>query len=145
MTASDKPGLPAKAAGPVPAHYPALLGEIKARIRSAQYEALKAVNKELVQLYWDIGRVITERQAAGAHGQAVVKRLSADLQRQFPGIAGFSWRNLFYMTEFYAAYRDQPKLQPLVAIIGALMLDLEQEFHPKRPLRSLRSFAAKTS
>jgi predicted nuclease of restriction endonuclease-like (RecB) superfamily len=41
-----------------------------------------------------------------------------DLQSEFPGVAGFSWRNLFYMSEFYVAYRDLPKLQPLVAIIG---------------------------
>jgi predicted nuclease of restriction endonuclease-like (RecB) superfamily len=118
MTAANKPNLPVKAAIRLPSGYPVLLGEIKIRIRSAQYEALKAVNKELVQLYWDIGRVLTERQAAGAYGQTVVKRLASDLQQEFPGIAGFSWRNLFYMTEFYAAYRDQPKLQPLVAIIG---------------------------
>ena len=60
--------------------YPNLLTEIKARIRSAQYAALKTVNQELVGLYWDIGRMIVERQAAEAWGKAVVKRLSADLQ-----------------------------------------------------------------
>jgi len=60
----------------------------------------------------------TERQAAGAHGTAVVKRLAADLQAEFPGIVGFSWRNLFNMSEFFTAYRDKPKLQPLAAIIG---------------------------
>jgi hypothetical protein len=60
----------------------------------------------------------TERQATSVHGTAVVKRLAADLQAEFPGIIGFSWRNLFYMSEFFTAYRDEPKLQPLVAIIG---------------------------
>jgi predicted nuclease of restriction endonuclease-like (RecB) superfamily len=102
----------------LPGDYAILLGEIRERVRTAQYEALRAVNRELVGLYWDIGRIITGRQAAGMHGDAVVKRLSADLQAEFPGIAGFSWRNLFYMSEFYLAYRDAPKLQPLVAIIG---------------------------
>ena len=102
----------------LPAGYASLLAEIKDRIRSAQYEALRAVNKELVKLYWDIGRMTTERQATGVHGTAVVKRLAADLQAEFPGIVGFSWRNLFYMSEFFTAYRDKPKLQPLVAIIG---------------------------
>lgn len=48
----------------------------------------------------------------------VVKKLAVDLQSEFPGVAGFSWRNLFYMSEFYVAYRDLPRLQPLVAIIG---------------------------
>ena len=98
--------------------YGQLLAEIKERVRAAQYEALRAVNKELVTLYWAIGRMITKRQAAGAHGAAVVKRLAADLQAEFPGVSGFSWRNLFNMSEFFLAYREHPKLQPLVAIIG---------------------------
>ena len=102
----------------IPEDYASLLAEVKERVRAAQYDALKAVNKELVALYWDIGRMVTERQAAGAHGAAVVKRLAADLQLEFPGIIGFSWRNLFNMSEFFTAYRDKPKLQPLVAIIG---------------------------
>jgi predicted nuclease of restriction endonuclease-like (RecB) superfamily len=102
----------------IPEDYAGLLAEVKERVRAAQYDALKAVNKELVALYWDIGRIVTERQAAGAHGTAVVKRLAADLQVEFPGIVGFSWRNLFNMSEFFTTYRDEPKLQPLAAIIG---------------------------
>lgn len=102
----------------IPADYAALLAEVKERVRSAQYAALRAVNKELVGLYWDIGGLITERRASGSHGDAVVKRLALDLQAEFPGVAGFSWRNLFNMGEFYLAYRDLPKLQPLAAIIG---------------------------
>jgi predicted nuclease of restriction endonuclease-like (RecB) superfamily len=102
----------------IPEDYAGLLAEVKERVRAAQYDALKAVNKELVALYRDIGQMVTERQAAGAHGTAVVKRLAADLQLEFPGIVGFSWRNLFNMSEFFTAYRDKPKLQPLVAIIG---------------------------
>lgn len=100
------------------ADYGALLTAVKERVRTAQYAALKLVNKELVGMYWDVGRMLTERQAGGGHGDAVVKRLAQDLQLAFPGVAGFSWRNLFYMSEFYAAYRDFPKLQPLVATIG---------------------------
>lgn len=118
MIKPNKKALPLAPATRLPADYGKLLGEIKSRIRSAQYEAFKAVNRELVGLYWDIGQVITDRQAAGAHGDAVVKRLAWDLQKEFPGITGFSWRNLFNMSRFYIAYRDQPKLQPLVAIIG---------------------------
>jgi len=70
--------------------YPRLLSGIKERIRSAQYEALKAVNRELVGLYWDIGRMIVERQELGGWGKSVVERLSADLRREFPGVSGFS-------------------------------------------------------
>lgn len=98
--------------------YGRLLADIKERVRSAQYEALRAINRELVALYWDIGRMISEYQAAGAHGDAVVKQLALDLQGEFPGIMGFSWRNLFYMSEFFSAYHDNPKLQPLVATIA---------------------------
>jgi len=102
----------------LPADYSSVLGEIKERIRRAQYEALRAVNKELVALYWDIGRVIADRQADAAHGAAIVEQLAADLQLEFPGIGGYSRRNLFYMREFYLAYRELPKVQPLVAQIG---------------------------
>jgi len=98
--------------------YGRLLAEIKERVRSAQYEALRAVNKELVALYWDIGRMIVERQSIGLRGEAVVKRLAEDLQREFPAVRGFAWRNLFNMSGFFLAYRDYPKLQPLVAIIA---------------------------
>ena len=88
----------------IPDEYASLLTEVKERVRAAQYAALRAVNKELVALYWDIGRMTTERQATGAHGTAVVKRLAMDLQAEFPGITGFSWRNLFNMSEFFAAW-----------------------------------------
>jgi len=98
--------------------YPRLLTEIKERIRSAQYEALKAVNKELVGLYWDIGRMIVERQADSKHGSAIAEQLSRDLRSEFPGISGFSRRNIFYMREFYLLYRDDERVQPLVAQIG---------------------------
>src|SRR6266404_5950645 len=101
MTELTKKSSSLKMVNRLPTDYGKLLREIKARIRSAQYEALKAVNKELVALYWDVGRVITERQIVGAHGDAVVKRLAFDLQKEFPGVAGFSWRNLFNMSRFY--------------------------------------------
>ena len=102
----------------LPADYVSLLEEVKARVRVAQYAALKTVNKELVGLYWDIGRLIAERQIDSTHGDAVVERLTRDLQAEFPGLAGFSRRNVFYMREFYLLYRDLPKVQPLVAQIG---------------------------
>lgn len=98
--------------------YSRLLTEIKERIRSAQYEALKAVNKELVGLYWDIGRMIVERQKGATWGKAVVERLAADLQKELPGIRGFSARNIWYMRVLHVTYATQPKLQPLVAEIG---------------------------
>jgi len=98
--------------------YPRLLSEIKERIRSAQYEALKAVNKELVGLYWDIGRIIVERQETEGWGKSVVKRLSADLREEFPGVSGFSVQNLWYMRQFYSEYHGNERLQPLVGEIA---------------------------
>jgi len=98
--------------------YPRLLTEIKERIRSAQYEALKAVNKELVGLYWDIGRMIAERQETEGWGKSVVKRLSADLRQEFPGVSGFSVQNLWYMRQFYSEYHGNERLQPLVGEIA---------------------------
>ncbi|MDZ7793548.1 MAG: PDDEXK nuclease domain-containing protein [Spirochaetia bacterium] len=98
--------------------YARLLVEIKERVRSAQYEAFKAVNKELVGLYWDIGQIIVERQADAKHGSSIAEQLSKDLRAEFPGIGGFSRRNIFYMREFYLLYRDDERVQPLVAQIG---------------------------
>jgi len=100
------------------ADYAVLLAEVKERIRSAQYEALKAVNKELVALYWDIGKLIAVRQTNADHGAAIAEQLAADLRQEFPGVSGYSRRNVFYMREFYLAYCDLPKVQPLVAQIG---------------------------
>jgi len=102
----------------IPSDYAALLAEVKERVRAAQYAALKAVNKELVTLYWDIGRLIASRQADAAHGAAIAEQLAADLRQEYPGVSGYSRRNVFYMREFYLAYRDSPKVQPLVAQIG---------------------------
>jgi hypothetical protein len=92
-----------------------LLQEIKQRVRAAQYEALKAVNKELIGLYWDIGRMIVDRQRGSSWGRSVVDQLAKDLQAEFPGIRGFSARNIWYMRSFYLHYRKNEKLQPLVA------------------------------
>jgi len=94
------------------------LGEVKERIRSAQYEALKAVNKELVGLYWDIGRMIVERQDVEGWGKAVVEQLAADLRTEFPGVGGFSASNLWRMKAFFEAYTGLEKLAPLVREIG---------------------------
>ena len=129
----------------IPADYAALLAEVKERVRSAQYAALKAVNKELVTLYWDIGRLIEERQRGGTWGKSIVATLAGDLQQEFPGIQGFSAQNLWYMRQFYLAYHGHEKLQPLVgeiswakhlAILGKCKDPLEREFY----IRMTRKF-----
>ena len=62
---------------------------IKEKIRLVQYEALKEVNTQLIRLYWEIGRDISERQVE-SWGKSIVTVLSKELQKEFPGISGFS-------------------------------------------------------
>jgi predicted nuclease of restriction endonuclease-like (RecB) superfamily len=102
----------------LPVDYTVLLAEVKERIQSAQYEALKVVNKELVALYWDIGKLIVGRQKREGWGKSVVERLANDLQNEFLGIGGFSTSNLWRMKGFCDAYADYPKLAPRVREIG---------------------------
>lgn len=102
----------------IPADYAALLAEIKDRVRAGQYEALRSVNKELIALYWDIGRMIEERQEGESWGKSVVASLAGDLQQEFPGIQGFSAQNLWRMRQFYQAYAGSEKLSPLVREIS---------------------------
>jgi len=118
--------------------YKKLLTEIKERIFKAQYEALKRVNKEHIALCWFIGEKIVEKQQSNNWGKSIVETLSKDLQNEFPGIKGFSERNLWNMRSFFLAYKDNKKLQPLVAeiswvknviIISKCKDDLEREFY----------------
>ncbi len=102
----------------LPPEYAEILAALKERVRSAQYAALKAVNTELVGLYWDIGCMLVERQTDGTWGKSVVQQLAVDLQQAFPGVGGFSASNLWRMKAFFDAYRDQEKLAPLVREIG---------------------------
>jgi predicted nuclease of restriction endonuclease-like (RecB) superfamily len=81
----------------LPSDYGHLLQSLKERIRSAQLRASLAVNRELVLLYWQIGRDILNRQTQEGWGAKVIERLSQDLKQAFPDMKGFSPRNLKYM------------------------------------------------
>jgi predicted nuclease of restriction endonuclease-like (RecB) superfamily len=98
--------------------YVVFLREIKQRIRASQYEALKAVNHEMIRLYWDIGRMIVEKQEKEGWGKAVVETLSGDLQKEFPGVQGYSVDNLWRMRKLFLNFRDNVKLAPLVQEIS---------------------------
>jgi len=98
--------------------YGNLLGDIRERIRSAQYAALRTVNRELIELYWDIGRMIVEKQTGGSWGKSVVEQLAKDLRTEFPGIRGFSSQNLWKMKQFYESYAGNEKLSTLSREIG---------------------------
>ena len=102
----------------VTAEYRTFFKEIKERIHKAQYDAFKSVNKELINLYWDIGKSIVAKQEKLGWGKSIVETLARDLQKEFPGIQGFSARNLWNMRTFYLTYKDSQKLQPLVAEIS---------------------------
>lgn len=129
----------------LPSDYSNLLAEIKERVCSAQYEALKTVNAELVGLYWDIGRMIVGKKESEGWGRSVVEQLASDLRGEFPGVGGFSASNLWRMKAFFEAYTGLEKLAPLVREIGwshnLVILErckdtLEREFY----LRMTRKF-----
>ena len=120
--------------------YKQFLAEVKDRIFKAQYEALKRVNRQLIELYWDIGRMIVERQNEHGWGKSVVQNLAEDLQKEFPGIRGFSSSNLWRMKLFFETYNENEKLAPLVreiswshniVILEKCKDDLEKEFYTK--------------
>jgi predicted nuclease of restriction endonuclease-like (RecB) superfamily len=112
MARSPKNALTSLAAG-----YPEFLGELKTRIQSARLSAARAVNRELILLYWDLGRGIVEKQRELGWGKAVVETLGRDLQKAFPKTTGFSGRNLWYMRQFFEAYSSPEFLQQAVAEI----------------------------
>lgn len=75
------------------------ISEIKTKVRNAQYEAMKAVNVALINLYWEIGKSIAEKQSE-SWGKSIVPTLSKELQNEFPGVGGFSVGNLWLMDSF---------------------------------------------
>ncbi len=100
--------------GLVPEGYKELLGDLKERIRAAQVRAALSVNRELILLYWQIGRAIAARQEEHGWGAQVIARLSADLHHAFPDMRGFSPRNLQYMRTFAGAYPEPQIAQQLL-------------------------------
>jgi predicted nuclease of restriction endonuclease-like (RecB) superfamily len=99
----------------VPTEYQTFLQNIKTQVQQAQLKAVMAVNKELILLYWHIGKEILKRQEIEGWGMGVIDRLSADLHATFPQMRGFSARNLGYMKVFAKTYPDETILQTLSA------------------------------
>ena len=83
-------------------------------IRQARNNAIKAVNTELINLYWEIGAHISQKVEASEWGKSVVKELAIFIQQTDPQLKGFSDKNLWRMKQFYETYKDEPKLSPLV-------------------------------
>ena len=101
----------------VPSGYPELLESLKERVRTAQVRAALAVSRELVLLYWSIGRDILARQEREGWGTHVIERLGRDLQTAFPGVGGFSPRSLKYMRTFAEAWPEEEKVQQVAALL----------------------------
>jgi predicted nuclease of restriction endonuclease-like (RecB) superfamily len=99
----------------LPADYPTFFADLKERIRQAQHKAAVSVNREMIQLYWKIGRDILNNQEKLGWGSKVIDQLSQDLRRDFPGMKGFSVRNLKYMQAFAAAYPEEEFVQQVAA------------------------------
>jgi len=98
-------------------HYLAFLDDVKSEIRKARTQVARAANRELIQLYWTLGKAIADKQEQLGWGKSVVEQLAKDLQKNFEGRRGFSTQNLWYMRQFYIEYQDDPNLQQLVGEI----------------------------
>jgi predicted nuclease of restriction endonuclease-like (RecB) superfamily len=101
----------------LPNDYASVLKELKERIQSERLRVTLAANSVMVLLYWDIGRIIVERQQQQGWGAKIIDRISFDLKHSFPEISGFSPRNLKYMRKFAEAWPDQTIVQRTVAQI----------------------------
>ena len=101
------------------ADYAPFLVAVKERVRHARTSAAQAVNRDLVELCWDIGKGIVEKQQAAGWGNAVVERLAADQRAAFPEMSGFLSANLWAMRRVYVEYGCDPILQQLVEEIAA--------------------------
>ena len=95
---------------PPPPDFHTVLGLIQA----ARSRAVAAVNTTLIELYWSLGEYLTQKISRDGWGEGTVEDLAATIQRRYPGVTGYSARNLWRMSQFYETYRDQPKLSPLV-------------------------------
>jgi predicted nuclease of restriction endonuclease-like (RecB) superfamily len=120
---------------PEPEGYVNCLSDLKTRICKAQLQAALSVNRELVLLYWQIGRDIRDRQSAQGWGAKVIDRLAHDLRIAFPTMKGFSSRNLKYMRAFAEAWPESGFVQEVLAQLPKLRTDQARE-----SLRSSYSF-----
>ncbi len=128
--------------------YIKFVNDLKSKIRQAQYQAYRAVNKELISLYWNIGKSVVDKQEKLGWGQKIIQRLAEDLQREFPQKSGFSYANLDRMRKFYLTYKHNPKLARLVreihwgqniVILEKLNDNYQREYYLRMSIRSLWS------
>ena len=92
--------------------------EVIQLIKEARYKALKVVNTELIDLYWQVGEYISKRISAEKWGKSVVQKLAKYIEKREPDIKGFSDKNLWRMKQLYETYKDFPELSPLLREIS---------------------------
>ena len=118
--------------------YQPLVNEIKELIQKKQFQTIKLINTETINLYWEIGEEIYRQQEEKGWGRSVVQVLAKELQKEFPGAKGYSAANLWRMRNFYLTYCNSEKLAPLVreiswsnniAIMEKCKDDLQREFY----------------
>jgi predicted nuclease of restriction endonuclease-like (RecB) superfamily len=102
-------------AAEMPGDYGTTLADIKQRVSAQRLRVVIAANTAMIELYWDIGRTILDRQRNAGWGARIIDRLSADLREAYPDMQGFSPRNLKYMRAFAAAWPDAPIVQAPLA------------------------------
>lgn len=101
----------------MPENYQDFIQEIKDQIQHERFKTVMSANKAMVLMYWNIGKAILERQKNEGWGAKVIDRMSHDLKESFPGISGFSPRNLKYMRKFAENWQDIEIVQRTVAQI----------------------------
>ncbi len=125
--------------------YQEVLKLIKKKVYEAQYRSFQAVNSELIKLYWEIGEIIASRQKKEKWGDSTVEKLAQDLQTEFPGIKGFSKRNVWRMKQLYETFENDKFLSQLVTEIpwghNVLILTkckdpLQREFYIKMTIKN---------
>lgn len=98
--------------------YEPLVDDLKELIHKKQYQVIKLINSETINLYWEIGEEIYRQQQEKGWGKSIAQVLSVELQKEFPGAKGYSAANLWRMRNFYLTYRNSEKLAPLVREIS---------------------------
>ncbi len=101
------------------------LGDLKSRIRNSQIKAALSVNSELISLYWDMGRMIVQKQEQSQWGSKLIDQLAKDLKSEFPDMSGFSKSNLSYCRQFYLFYNQNSDKQPASPIVPQVAGQLE--------------------
>jgi len=131
--------------------YKSFVTEVKEQIKSSQVKAALSVNSSVIHLYWQLGKLIVQKQKENSWGDLVIEQLSHDLKSEFPNTSGFSRRNLFDIRRFFLFYNSEemqqlgahitfPKVEQALSQINNLtdsFVGKEQEFTKVRQLAAL--------